>query len=314
MSLLEMANELQFSVKSMMDDFGRVFIKDGRIFRAIHESKKNYCLDLLASPLFKELLQKKLIPNTTIADFTVPGYALVLEHEKLTETLQHEWSFGMLKDAALAVLEVNAICEKYGYELKDAHTLNVLFQGSNPMMVDIGSIATKENPTRWRGYEEFLSSFMIPLLCWSRNEIYVTRKLLESTFHRMTTIPSQQILETGLVKILPELSGKYYFNFRGRKVLATGNYNRICAFVAAKTNRVIKLISRKDGFAFSYELMDSLSQHFPYSTIRQTLTSLQPPSVKSMWQGYHTKFYSANGEVTYSPRFLRILSKKTKAF
>lgn len=305
-----MANHIQFSTKSMMDDFGRVFSQDGKIYRAIHPAHEGVCLALIQSPLFKELSEKQLVPATTIANITVPGYNLILHHERLIETLQHEWSFGMLKDAALAVLEVNEICRKFGYELKDAHTLNVLFKDYRPQMVDIGSISPVQSSSgEWSAYEEFLASFVLPLLCWSKNEIYITRKLLESNFHRMATIPSQGFLDSGLLSIALPSAATWQFKFLGKSVFATAKKNSLFAFVFGKTNRLIQLASgRKNAQVFYYgRAENSLSNLLPFAEIKSLINGLNPPTLESMWQGYHANFYSKNGEVVYSPRFLRIL-------
>ena len=142
-------SDIHFSEFSMVDDFGRVFYHNDKIYRAIRPEKKSDCLEKLNSDLFKELTEKQLIPITTVTDLKVEGYDLVIEHEKLLNTKQHEWSFNMLKEASQMVLEVNRICNKYGCELKDAHTLNVLFRGSQPVYIDIGSITTHTIVGSW---------------------------------------------------------------------------------------------------------------------------------------------------------------------
>lgn len=293
-----------------MDDFGRVFLQNGKIYRAIHKSQEATCMALLDSPLFKELSEKKLVPATTVSDIQIPGYSLVLHHERLTETLQHEWSYTMLKDAALMVLEVNEICNRHGFELKDAHTLNVLFKDCSPCMVDIGSISPKQDKqAEWIAYQEFLASFVIPLLFWSKNEIYITRKLLESNFHRLATIPSQTITESGLLQLIAPSNKTFYFKFFEKTLFSTPTKWSLLATVFGKTNKLIQVISgRKHARVFVYENNgNKLSDVFSHTTIKQQLLSLTPPTVASMWQGYHANFYSTNGEITYSPRFLRLL-------
>jgi hypothetical protein len=311
-----MANDIQFSTKSMMDDFGRVFSQDGKIYRAIHPANEGACLTLINSALFSELLAKKLVPATTIANITVTGYNLILEHEKLIETLQHEWSFGMLQDAALMVFDVNEICRKHGYELKDAHTLNVLFNNTQPQMVDIGSIVPITQPQQaWDAYQEFLASFVVPLLCWSKNEIYITRKLLESNFHRLATIPFQSFSESALMQIAFPSTAPYKFQLLGKTVFSTANRSTFLTKLFGKANRLSQIVSgRKHARVFIYEnAPTNLSDDLPIQNIRSVISNLPRPTLGSMWQGYHANFYSKNGEVTYSPRFLRILELiKTK--
>lgn len=311
--LLTLNNDITYSLKSMIDDFGRVFFKDGIVYRAINENKKDYCLSLLHSPLFKELSEKKLIPATTVAAFSLENNSLVLEHETLLETLQHEWSFSMLKDAALLMLEVNQICNAHGYELKDAHTLNVLFRGEQPVFIDLGSIAPKlDSSNNWTAYNEFLGSFAIPLMFWNKGEVYITRKLLESNFHRMFTIPQQPIEESGLMNLIINPEDKYIFKIRSRKLFTTKARNKYFSFLTSRTQAVIKKITKRNTVIFTYhkqngDTVNSLNSIFSLENIAGKINSMASPATPSMWQGYHQKYYSKDGLINYSNRFKRIL-------
>ena len=106
--------DVKFSSKSMVDDFGRVFFHNDKVYRAIYPDSEEYCLNLMKSDLFKKLSDKGYVPKTKTAEIDVDGYALILEHEKLVEIQQHEWSFEMFRKAALMVLETNEICNEYG--------------------------------------------------------------------------------------------------------------------------------------------------------------------------------------------------------
>ena len=61
--------EIMFSQISMGDDFGRVFYREDKLYRAIYQEKKEYCSNLINSPLFSELSNRNLIPKTKIANF-----------------------------------------------------------------------------------------------------------------------------------------------------------------------------------------------------------------------------------------------------
>ena len=264
----------------MMDDFGRVFYLDDKVYRAIQNSKKRHCLELINSELFRELIDGQLIPRSSVAGFSIEGHDLVLEHEKLTETHQYEWSFNMLKEAALAVLKVNELCNKYGYELKDGHTLNVLFKGTKPMWVDIGSIAPRDKKSNetWIAYDEFVGSFLVPLLFWAEGKIYIARKLLESNFHRIDLLPAQSILESKLLNLLDRRIHHY----------------KISNIVL----RLLNIIVKSRRFHTNY---------FSYNKIKRALTGLKPPVMASMWQDYHHYYYTVDGKQTISPRFSRII-------
>lgn len=295
-----------------MDDFGRVFFADGKVYRAIQNESKEYCLQLLNSDLFRELNEKKLIPKTVIANITIEGCELVLEHEKLVHTLQHEWTFNMLKNAALMVFQVNEICNKYGFELKDAHTLNVLFRGTFPVWIDFGSISPKKDKnSHWFAYEEFLASFIIPLIFWSENKSLIARKLLESNFHRMATIPPQTYKESGLIDLLKTLKDPYRFNFRTKTIFITNEKFALLSKFSDRSKVLFKQITGRNTSLFSYrneyDSIEHLSQLFPFEKIEEFIKTLPEPTLKSAWQGYHQKYYSKSDSTSYSARFKFVL-------
>jgi len=304
-------SKIEFSLMSMMDDFGRVFFADGKVYRAIQENKKEYCLSLLHSELFKELGNKKLIPETTIADFHLNGHSLVLEHEKILHTLQHEWTFSMIRNAALTILEVNEICNKYDYQLKDAHLFNVLFRGTQPVWVDIGSITPEiEKDRNWGAYEEFLNAVVVPLLFWSDNKHFIAHKLLESVISGMATIPSQTLMESGLMELLHLHRGPYHFKLRSKTLFSTKKKVNSLNTITQKSKSTVKKHLKRNTQIFSYnsnsEKAKKLSELIPFESVKNLLENLPIPNRESVWQQYHQEFYRSDGKINYSKRFLRI--------
>jgi hypothetical protein len=298
----------EFSTKSMVDDFGRIFFFEGRVFRQIGESQRENCLALLNSDLYKELYEKKLIAKTTVSDEFEHEGQLVLEHERIVESVQHEWSFSMLRDAAISTFEINEIANKHGYHLKDAHTLNVLFNTTTPTFVDFGSISKRTEGPDWIAYDEFLKSFVLPLLFWSENKHYLVRKLLESNFHKMYTIPHQSIEESGLLDLLDITDKSYTFSFRGVSLLKTSKRLLPIRFINSISNFLKRDVMKNRFELFRYEKTSpTLMKMFPLSGIKKLLVNLPAPETTSMWKGYHNKFYNENGSITYSDRFKRIL-------
>lgn len=296
-----------FSHKSMVDDFGRVFFYEDRVFRLINKEKKEYCIELLNSDLFKILLEKKYIPFTKISDEFSTEDQLVLEHKKVVETLQHEWSFLMFKEAALKVFELNELCNKYGYELKDSHTLNVLFDNINPLYIDFGSISKKSiKKTDWFAYIEYLNSFYLPLLFWSQNKHFIVRKLLESNFYKLYTIPEQSIENTGLLKIIGVNFKKYNYKFKNFKLFEANEKVSFFTFISKSINYLYKIIFKRKSCVLGYNL-NTLKDYFPQIRLKDNLSKLNSPNLASQWEGYHNNFYNSIDEVNYSFRFRRLL-------
>ena len=296
-----------FSHKSMVVDFGRVFFYEDRVFRLINNEKKEYCIELLNSDLFKILIKEKYIPFTRISEEFNSEGSLVLEHNKVVETLQHEWSFLMYKDAALKVFELNELCNKHGYELKDAHTLNVLFDNVTPLYIDFGSISKKSSKKRdWFAYVEYLNSFYLPLLFWSQNKHFIVRKLLESNFYKLYTIPDQLIEETGLLKIVGVNFKKYSYKFRNFKLFQANEKMSVFAFISRSINYLYKIIFKRNSFVLGYNL-NTLKDYFSQNELKDNLLKLNSPNLSSQWEGYHNNFYNSIDEVNYSSRFKRLL-------
>ncbi|MCB9360305.1 MAG: hypothetical protein H6587_02120 [Flavobacteriales bacterium] len=297
-----------FSSKSMVDDFGRVFTYKGRIFRKINNHKKEKCLSIINSPLIAELEEKRLIPKTTISNEFNESEGLILEHERLIESLQHEWSFNMLKDAALVVLEINQIANKHGYELKDAHTLNILFNSTKPMFVDIGSFEKRSSSSEWQAYQEFLTSLVIPLIFWSKNKHYIVRKMLESNFHRMFTAPNQSIEDSGLLNLIGSNNIPFNFSLKNKILFKTTKEIAFWKTIMKIPNFILRKIMGREINLIKYEQKsEELTTIYPIAKIKEFITSLPNPTLGSNWHGYHQKYYNENGTINYSNRFKRIL-------
>ncbi len=136
---------------------------DGRLIRRISKENKALARDLFQCGLIDELMKKKLIPNIRIAEESVEY--MYLEEEKIPYLVYpHEWSLYMLYAAAKCVLRVNEIALKYGYQLMDPHTCNIVFKGVFPCYVDLGSfqkVNCKE--VCWHGRNIFLRDYIYPL-------------------------------------------------------------------------------------------------------------------------------------------------------
>ncbi len=127
--------DIHFSPLSTQDTFGRVFFYNNRVFRLVNKQAEALCRNLFELGIIEALQTKNLIPHTTITHTLLikeQPAALIVEHEKLVETFIGEWSFTMIKKAALCVLQVNEVLNGFGYALKDSHPYNLLFRGTPP--------------------------------------------------------------------------------------------------------------------------------------------------------------------------------------
>jgi len=89
----------------------------------------------------------------------------VLEQERVPfVSYPYEWTFDMLKDAAL--LHLNLACEMARYRLavKDATAYNIQFAGGKPIFIDVLSFQRYQEGMPWLGYTQFCQSFFYPLV------------------------------------------------------------------------------------------------------------------------------------------------------
>lgn len=279
-------NEIQFSIDSVMDDFGRVFFMNNKVYRAITHDSVDKCKQLLNEPFFVELMESGLVPKTDIVDIELSGYGLILEHEKFLNTQQYEWTFSMFKNAALTVIKILDICEKYGYELKDAHTKNILFRGNQAVYVDIGSFQKKPQQ-EWSAYNEFISCFYIPLGLWSGGNIYIARKIIESNLYFMRTIPSQSILESGITNIVTKKPFIYTFIlFKKYRLSKSYKYSRFKNKFTSISNKVVSKLRGRYTEVLSYH-----TNYKNIGEIRDDILNMNFPEFETLWKNYHTKLY-----------------------
>jgi len=76
----------------------------------------------------------------------------------------YEWSFAMLRDAALLQLELLRRALDENLTLKDASSYNVQWRGARPVFIDVGSFERLREGEPWAGYRQFCMLFLNPLL------------------------------------------------------------------------------------------------------------------------------------------------------
>lgn len=163
-------NATQVDVGSYRDPGGFIFLRDGKVFRAIgqHSLEDWNCFSAL--PLFQDLQKDRLLIPThavdvrsTFPEQVVDASMVVVEHERIPfVSYPYEWPFGMLKDAALLHLNILERCLPHDLILKDSSAFNVQFIGSDPIFIDVLSFAQLNPGEPWIGYNQFCKMFLFP--------------------------------------------------------------------------------------------------------------------------------------------------------
>lgn len=279
-------------------DNSSVYIGKDKILRAINENDVEHFLSLLKCGLVEELVSKDLLPKTTISKEIIKGFSIVLEHEKIAPVIYpYEWSPEMMRKAALCVLNVNKCANLYGYELKDAHPYNVVFDHATPKYVDFGSIVKiKSQVNNWIAETEFIECYYNHLMLAKRR----MRHLFKYSFLiKGTGIPSDELamITNPFFSCIGVKLTRYILLFKkSRKKIAHYDENR-----RRRLFKIIKMLKR-------------LASVYPYKTdfykITKKIQSMKL-DIDTQWGDYHQKYGLYNekeNKIDLSDRMKSIVS------
>jgi hypothetical protein len=172
-------SEIALEPGSFRDRTARVFYQDGRIFRGLTRTALEEWQVLSASAFYRRFSDSGAIVHTQQCDLAALSlspsdapWAAVLEHERLPfVSYPYEWSFAMLRDAALLQLDLVLGALDEGIGLKDASAYNVQWKGAAPVFVDIASFYKRAEGEPWVGYRQFCQMFLYPLLVQAYRDV-----------------------------------------------------------------------------------------------------------------------------------------------
>jgi len=171
--------DVSFHPHSFADDAGRLFKWNGRLWRGINAEQAPFFDGLLRDGTIESLVKRGLLIDTAPSNVNLNGYATVLSHRAIPFiSYPNEWCAAMLKDAALVILDLAIELTQRRLTLKDSHPWNVLFDWSQPVYVDLTSIAPQEDLCNWAAYDEFCRFCYYPLLMISNGHHRIARALL----------------------------------------------------------------------------------------------------------------------------------------
>lgn len=154
---------------SFRDPASHVIFEGDRVLRLLDERGLAGWKTLSGSRFFERATSEgRLIEATPVAHEGHGGghgVAGVLEHPLIPfVSYPHEWTFSMLRDAALLQLDLLADALADGITIKDATPLNIQFIEGRPVFIDIGSFEAYTPGEPWIGYRQFTRQFLFPLL------------------------------------------------------------------------------------------------------------------------------------------------------
>ena len=184
----------EFSASSFRDPNSHVLINEGvtRIFeRAAGENAQEF----FDSSAFEALVRRGDIeePLTMTSD---PSGRLTLTHREIPLwNYPWEWTWSMLRDAALLQLEMLQICSAEGWTMSDATSFNVVFTNGRPVFIDHGSFVRRSADEPWWAYTQFCEHYLYPLMVATHTGAQLA-PLLRGGFARVSLNDAYALLKT----------------------------------------------------------------------------------------------------------------------
>lgn len=247
---------------SYRDPSGHIFTKEETIYRQVNLSFKDHFDHFIQSGCYRHLVERGLlIPHEQInANLTGdPNYYTTLKPEAIRYiSYPYEWSFDMLKDAALLTLQLIRETLQFGMILKDATPYNVQWHRNRFIFIDTLSFEKYEEKP-WIAYRQFCETFLGPLLLMH----YSKQPLQQLQLSWPDGIPL-----TTIHSLLPKKS---------RWNIHVYVHIHLHAKISAKKGQ-----SKKTPSRLSRQKLLNL-----ISSLELLLSNLHPDTVQSTWSGYY---------------------------
>lgn len=150
---------------SFRDPASHVVFDGDRVLRLLDDRGFEAWKHLEASSFFETSVESGRLISTTQVDEAPDAASAALQHPRIPFiSYPYEWTFSMLKDAALLQLDLLADALASGITIKDATPFNIQFIEGTPVFIDIGSFEKYREGEPWIGYRQFTRQFLFPLL------------------------------------------------------------------------------------------------------------------------------------------------------
>ena len=161
---------------SFRDPGGQIFEHDGQVLRTVQGQSAKAFEAFKSSGLLDQLVDTgKLVGAEELDPATYPfaqGASYLLKHPRIPFiSYPYEWSFRMLKRAALFHLDLQMEALEAGFTLSDATAYNVQFVATEPVFIDHLSFRPYVAGEIWQAHRQFCMQFLNPLVLWSRKGI-----------------------------------------------------------------------------------------------------------------------------------------------
>lgn len=185
---------------SFRDHTSRVYVGPTEVYRGLDEGSAADLRAVTDMAWFRAAVARGDVVGTRWLEDApdIPGaepWAAWLAHPRLPViTYPYEWTYSMLREAAL--LQLRLLSEALASDAisKDSTPYNVQFLGSRPTFIDVGSFERYTGGEPWYGYRQFCQLFLFPLLVQAYKDIPF-QPLLRGSLDGVTPIEANKLLQ-----------------------------------------------------------------------------------------------------------------------
>jgi len=255
---------------TLADPETNLFSMDNILYRGIKGDRAILYRELLRRGAFESLSSKGLLIGARHAEKIIQGYDLVLEHRRIPFVVYpEEWSASMYQDAALCVLNLEMSLLEHGLTLLDAHPWNVVFEGSRPIWVDVGSLVADDYSSLWMKENDFLRFFLFPLRMFAASHGHVVRSCVNGCSEGIDT--RMMLGLSGLRYALPA-SLKWNLQRLAARFFKCGSQKSTAGDHGGDSS--VRLVSPKQRMAYLRNLHEQVSR-------------LKMPVERTAWSHYY---------------------------
>lgn len=266
------------SASSFRDPNSHVVVGDTvtRIFEARAAVAAQSFLD---SAVFADLVRAGMI-DEPVSTTTASDGRLILEHEVIDNwNLPWEWTWSMLRDAALLHLDLLLRGAAHGWSMSDATSFNVVFTNGKPVFIDHGSFVKRSDDEAWWAYTQFCEHFLYPLMIATYTGAQLA-PLLRGGFARVSLNDAHSLLKThkrkkGVVKyvLLPHAA-------------------------ANRSDMTVDQVTESTS-AMNTEIYTKILEG-----LHKTISGLEAPGGVSTWSGYADRSHYSHGALAEKVDFV----------
>ena len=247
-------------------------------------------LEFLKTEAYRKMVRRGDL-HEPVTTRTEEDGTVIFEHSPIANwNYPWEWTWSMLRDAALVHLDLLLICANHGWTMSDATSFNVVFNQGRPVFIDHGSFVPRDDSDPWWAYTDFCEHFLYPLLVTAYTDVRLAPQL-RGGFGRVTLNDAYAILKTRKHK---------------KGVL---KYVLLPYFAANKSDLSVDQVSDSTS-EMTTEIFTKI-----LDGLRSLIETLDPPGGVSTWSEYnsrsHYKGTALDEKGTFVDKIVAATSPKT---